>query len=261
MIEHTERYIMGRTLVENNICTFNELLNKSKSGEIQPYCSFGRKVIDFRIETYNVSDVVNDKSKLRVEFYKRILNDNKNILEPMERIYKILFHDNDVAHDDLLDILSRIMYFVYENWETPKNIDIDNVTFFPFSPTEALQQGMTEERHKDKFLSFFFLHNEIAAAFENNQTDSAQDLPDTAKTQQTSTAPSMEGHGFCSLVIRMRHEGKTDSEIATILRSKKLSRYVVGVLLSKDTTVISEQGFRAKCDRLLSKKDSYHSKL
>lgn len=75
-----------------------------------------------------------------------------------------------------------------------------------------------------------------------------------AEARQGTTTPNIEGHGFCSLVIRMRHEGKTDPQIAACLRDKGLSRSVIGALLSKDESVISEHGFRVRCDRLLPKK-------
>lgn len=66
--------------------------------------------------------------------------------------------------------------------------------------------------------------------------------------------PLLEGHGFCSRVIKMRNEGKSDLDTANYLKSKGLSRLMIGVLISKEEVTLSESGFRVKCDRLLPKK-------
>lgn len=62
-----------------------------------------------------------------------------------------------------------------------------------------------------------------------------------------------EGHGLCSLVIRMREEGNTDEEIAEHLKGKGLSRAIVGALMTRDENVIAEQSYRVKADRLMKK--------
>lgn len=62
-----------------------------------------------------------------------------------------------------------------------------------------------------------------------------------------------EGHGLCSLVIRMREEGKTDTEIAEHLKDKGLSRAIVGALMARDENVIADQSYRVKADRLMKK--------
>lgn len=57
-------------------------------------------------------------------------------------------------------------------------------------------------------------------------------------------------HGFCGLVIRMRQEGHTEAEIAAYLLKLRLSRFQVGLLLDREETPLSPQGFRRRCDRL-----------
>ena len=57
-------------------------------------------------------------------------------------------------------------------------------------------------------------------------------------------------HGFCGLVIRMRQEGHTEAEIAAHLLKLRLSRFQVGLLLDREETPLSPQGFRRRCDRV-----------
>lgn len=57
-------------------------------------------------------------------------------------------------------------------------------------------------------------------------------------------------HGFCGLIIRMRQEGHTEAEIAAHLLKLRLSRFQVGLLLDREETPLSPQGFRRRCDRV-----------
>ncbi len=53
----------------------------------------------------------------------------------------------------------------------------------------------------------------------------------------------------------MRTDGKSDAEIAAHLLDLRLSRFQVGLLLDREESVLSAQGFRLRCDRL-KKKDT-----
>lgn len=63
---------------------------------------------------------------------------------------------------------------------------------------------------------------------------------------------NFDGHGLCSLVIRMRQEGKTDGEIAEFLNSSGCSNAQIGVLLHPNPE--ASQDARTKlAQRLLGK--------
>lgn len=61
--------------------------------------------------------------------------------------------------------------------------------------------------------------------------------------------------GFCGRVVRMRADGRPDAEIAAHLLGLHLSRLQVGLLLDRDESLLSAQGYRLRCDRL-KKKDT-----
>ena len=61
--------------------------------------------------------------------------------------------------------------------------------------------------------------------------------------------------GFCGRVVSMRKEGRSEAEIAEYLLDLRLSRFQVGLLLDREESVLSAQGFRLRCDRL-KKKDT-----
>ncbi|MFR8055237.1 MAG: hypothetical protein ACLU6O_11215 [Bilophila wadsworthia] len=55
-----------------------------------------------------------------------------------------------------------------------------------------------------------------------------------ANAEQFVSCRDIDGHGLCSLVIRMRQEGKTDEEIAEFLSSSRRSLSQIGALLHTD---------------------------
>lgn len=55
-----------------------------------------------------------------------------------------------------------------------------------------------------------------------------------ANAEQFVSCRDIDGHGLCSLVIRMRQEGKTDEEIAEFLDSSGRSLSQIGALLHTD---------------------------
>ena len=55
-----------------------------------------------------------------------------------------------------------------------------------------------------------------------------------ANAEQFVFCRDIDGHGLCSLVIRMRQEGKTDEEIAEFLSSSRRSLSQIGALLHTD---------------------------
>lgn len=62
----------------------------------------------------------------------------------------------------------------------------------------------------------------------------------------------IEGHGLCSLVIRMRQEGKTDEDIAEFLDASGCSNAQIGVLLHTDPEA-SKDARTKLAQRLLGK--------
>lgn len=74
------------------------------------------------------------------------------------------------------------------------------------------------------------------------------------QARQAQASPTLEGHGLCSLIIRMRQEGKTEEEIAAALydSGKWCSLAQVGALLYRGDRVAKE-AMQKHAQRLLGK--------
>ena len=92
------------------------------------------------------------------------------------------------------------------------------------------------------------LEEQLATALQQNE-----DLEKTlADARISSNYVKIEGHGLCSIVIRMRQEGKTDEDIAKFLDASGCSNAQIGVLLHPNPE--ASQDARTKlAQRLLGK--------
>lgn len=139
-----------------------------------------------------------------------------------------------------------------------KNLEnLDYRTLYPESREISWEGGADGEAAlaaKDEELEQ--ARAELAALREENAVLKAEQEEARAaleEVQQENSASTLEGHGLCSLVIRMRQEGKTEEEFAAFLSDagKWCSAAQIGALLYLKEGRVSKDAMQKHGQRLL----------